>query len=165
MKRPAAALVASFIAVLASGTFVLNRCEASRHVHEDKDSARNNLQHALSLIAQHPGSFGWKGESSIGESLKAVAQESAARQGVTIGYLAENEHDTDKGRRERQVIIRLTNASHSNLVHFLQDLERRGTGAWIKEIHVRPSREISEAYEEAEIVVSKAAATTEEKKP
>ena len=165
MRTSGIAFVLSLLVVLASGGFATDRFLVSRLVRQNRESAQRDLERAVFLISQHPGAFGWKGERQDEGSLKTVAQESAARQGVTIGYLSENERDTEKGRRERQVIIRLANAPHPNLIHFLQELEHRGTGAWIKEIHVRPSRENSDSYEEAEIVLSKASAAPEEKKP
>ncbi|HEV3029547.1 MAG TPA: hypothetical protein VG457_18360, partial [Planctomycetota bacterium] len=122
-------------------------------------------ERAAHLIAQHPDSFGVHGSTAEEGSLKTIAQECAARHGVTIGYLAENERDTEKDRREHQVILRVANAPHSSLIHFLEDLERRRAGAWIKEIHVRPSREVADTYEEAEIVLSKSSAASLEKKP
>jgi hypothetical protein len=165
MRTDRIVLVLSVLVVLGAGAFATDRYLAARVARQDRESAQRDVEAAALLISKHPQSFGFKGTTSEEGSLKTTAQESAARHGVTIGYLAENERDTEKGRREHQVNLRVANAPHSNLVHFLQELERLGAGAWVKEIHVRPSREVADAYEEAEIVLSKSSAATLEKKP
>jgi len=165
VKHPAFVLTLAALVVAASAGFAADRYSAARLAREERDEARRSLEKAVKLAAEYPRAFGPQAMVPLaGESgLKTLAQEFAASRSVTIGYLTESERESEKGRRERQVIIRLVNAAHPNLILFLQDLESRGGGAKVKEIHVRPSRDIVDAYEEAEIVVSKLA--PEEKKP
>ena len=165
MKGSLFVLTLIALAVAAAGGFAADRYSAARTAREERDEAQRALEKAVRLAAEHPRAFGPHAVApSSGESgLKTLAQEFATSRNVTIGYLTESERESEKGRRERQMIIRLVNAGHPNLILFLQDLENRGGGAKVREIHVRPSREITDAYEEAEIVVSKFA--PEEKKP
>ena len=166
MKTPAFVLTLVALMVLAAGAYAADRCAAARTARGNREEARLQLEKAVELAAAFPRAFGPLATAPTRDAaLKTLAQETAVNRSVTIGYLAESERDADKGRRERQVILRLVNAGHSNLVLFLQDLERRGGGAKVKEIHVRPSRVISDAYEEVEVVLSKVSASPEEKKP
>lgn len=164
MKSPTFVLSLAALAAAAGG-FSADRYAAARQAREEREEAQAALEKAVKLAADHPRAFGVHAITPVaGESaLKTLAQEFATSRSVTIGYLTESERESDKGRRERQVLIRLVNAGHPNLILFLQDLESRGGGAKVKEIHVRPSRDVADAYEEAEIVVSKLA--PEEKKP
>jgi hypothetical protein len=164
VRNPAFVLALAALAVVAAGGFAADRYGAARAAREEREDAQRSLEKAVSLAAEHPRAFGPQAILPATDSaLKTLAQEFAAGRNVTIGYLTESERETDKGRRERQVLVRLVNPGHPNLILFLQDLETRGGGARVKEIHVRPSREIPDAYEEAEIVLSKIVA--EEKKP
>jgi hypothetical protein len=165
MKSARIVLALCVLGILGAGLFAADRYAKARVIRQDRENAEGELGRALGLVSGHPALFGPHGTRSDPGSLKALAQESATRRGVTIGYLSENEREADKGRRERQVIIRIANAPHSSLVLFLRELEGGGTGAWIKELHVRPSREIADAYEETEVVLSKLVTTQGEKKP
>jgi hypothetical protein len=166
MRSPAFILSLVALAVAAAGAFAAERGLAARTARSQREEAQSQLEKAVKLAAEHPRAFGPQAVTSAGDSaLKTVAQEAATSRQVTIGFLSESERDADKGRRERQVIIRLVNAGHPNLILFLQDLESRAGGAKVKEIHVRPSRELPDAYEEAEIVLSKVSAAPVEKKP
>jgi hypothetical protein len=165
VKSPAFVLTFAALLLAAAGGFAADRCSAARQAREEREEAQRSLEKAVKLASEYPRAFGPHAVAPVaGESgLKTLAQEFATSRSVTIGYLTESDRESDKGRRERQMIIRLVNAGHPNLVLFLQDLESRGGGAKIKEIHVRPSRDIPDAYEEAEVVVSRFA--PEEKKP
>ncbi len=167
MKSPVFVLTLAALAVCAAAGVAADRYTAARAAREERDQAQQDLKKAVALVAEHPRAFGPDAPApgSDALSLKALAQEAAAARNVPLGYLSESERDADKGRRERQVLLRLVNAGHPNLVLFLQDLESRGGGARIKELHVRPSREIADAYEDVEIVLSKTVAVSPEKKP
>lgn len=166
MKRPAVALTLAALVVCAAAGYAADRYAAATVARVEREEAQQALKKAVGLAAEHPRAFGPNAAAPGGDSsLKALAQEAAASRNVSLGYLSESERDVEKGRRERQVLIRLINAGHPNVVLFLQDLETRGGGARVKELHVRPSREIPDAYEEVEIVVSKSVATPDEKKP
>jgi hypothetical protein len=163
VKSPVFVLTLVALAVAAAAGVAVDRAAAARSARDEREEAQRQLEKAVALAAQHPRAFGARSALPAREAgLKSLAQETATERNVTIGYLSETERDADKGCRERQVIIRVVNVGHANLVLFLQDLENRGGGARIKEIHVRPSREIVDTYEEAEIVLSKIA---QESKP
>lgn len=166
MKNPAVVLAFAALAVCAAAGYAADRFAAARSAREEREQAQDLLQKAVALAAEHPRAFGPDAAAPTGDSsLKTLTQEAAAGRNVAIGYLSESEREAEKGRRERQVLVRLVNAGHPNLVLFLQDLEHRGGGAKIKELHVRPSREIPDAYEEVEVVLSKTTAAPAEKKP
>jgi len=166
VKNAAFALTLAALAVCAAAGYAADRYSAAKSAREGREEAQQALQKAVALSAEHPRAFGANAATPTGDSsLKSLAQETAASRNVALGYLSESERDTEKGRHERQVLVRLVNAGHPNVVLFLQDLEARGGGAKIKELHVRPSREIPDAYEEVEVVVSKTVASTTEKKP
>jgi hypothetical protein len=155
----------ALMAVSVSGLYAVDRYAHARELARERESAERDLDQALGLISQHPTLFGSHMTGGEGGDLKVIAQESASRRGVSIGYLSESDRETEKGRREHQVVIRLAGAPHPNLVLFLQELEKRGAGSRIKEIHVRPSHEVPDAYEEAEIVLTKTVASPSEKRP
>jgi hypothetical protein len=167
MKSPAFVLGLVALLVAGAGGFAADRGFSARTARAEREEAQGQLEKAVKLAAEHPRVFGPEAVvHPAGDStLKTVAQETATSRQVTIGFLSESERDADKGRRERQVIIRLVNAGHPNLIRFLQDLESHGGGARVKEIHVRPSREVPDAYEEAEIVLSKVSGAPADKKP
>jgi hypothetical protein len=166
VKTPVLILTSMIAAAIAAGIYAANRFTTDRNARDQRIDAQEQLQTAMRLADEYPRAFGPQASSPASESpIKTLAQEFATSRGVTIGYLSESERDANKGKRERQVLIRLVNASHPNLVHFLEDLESRGCGARIREIHVRPSRVISDAYEEAEVVVSKVVRAAEGKTP
>ncbi len=162
MKRSLAPLVLGLLALLGAAGFMTQRLGALRLARTGRESAQTQLESALKLAAKEPGRFGTLAPASTPDgSLKPLAQELAAARSVSLGYLSENERDSDGGRRERQLVLRLLNAEHPQLVRFLEDIEARGGGARIKELHLRPSRELANAYEEAEVVIARAT----EKKP
>jgi hypothetical protein len=159
MKRPALVLTVSALAVATAGFFAVDRGMTAMGAEQEWEYAQRDLGEALRLAARHPRMFGPTALPTSGSPLKSLAQDSATACGVTIGFLSENEREREKGRREVQVVLRLVSAPHGNLVRFLRDLEERGTGARIREIHVRPSRENSESYEEVEIVLARIVAS------
>jgi hypothetical protein len=166
VKNPAYVLALAVLAVAGAGGFAADRYAAAASARREREDAQQSLKKAVALAAEHPRAFGPDAPTPGGDSsLKTLAQEAATGRNVSLGYLSESERDTDKGKRERQVLVRLVNAGHPNLVLFLQDLETRGGGAKIKELHVRPSREVPDAYEEVEIVLSKTISVAPEKKP
>jgi hypothetical protein len=167
VKSTAFVLTLAALAVASSGGVAIDRYGAARAARADREDLERQLRKAETLAATNPCAFGPNVPAPGKDAtLKGLAQEAAAGRALTIGYLSEGEREAEKGRRERQVIVRLVNAAHPNLILFLRDLETRGGGAPVKEIHVRPSREVQDAYEEAEIVLSKStAAAPEVKKP
>jgi hypothetical protein len=166
VKKSAFVLTIAALGVVAAAAGASNRYAAAAAARAGREEVQQALVKAVALAAEHPRAFGPDAAAPMGDSsLKALAQEAAASRGVSLGYLSESERETDKGRRERQVLLRLVNAAHPNLVLFLQDLETRGGGAKVKELHLRPSREIPDAYEEVEVVLSKTVAAQTERKP
>jgi hypothetical protein len=165
MKGAPIVMALSSLVACATGVYAACSYGGAREVERERESAERDLDQALRLIAQHPALFRSDLAGGGNGELKGIAQESASQRGVAIGYLSESEREVEKGRRERQVVIRLTNAPHPNLVLFLQELERRGAGCKVKEVHVRPSQEIPDAYEEAEIVLTKTLASAGKERP
>jgi hypothetical protein len=86
--------------------------------------------------------------------LKTLVRELGSRWKLGIGYLTESDKDAGRGRREKQVLVRLTGAPHENLVNFLMEVERDSGGAVLKEVHLRPSEEATGVYQEVEAVIS-----------
>jgi hypothetical protein len=166
MRSPAFVLSLAALAVLASAGLAADRWVAARAARAEREEAELALEKAAVLAREHSRVFGPLAAAPARDaSLKVLAQELATGRNVTLGYLSESEREGEKGLRERQVILRLVGAAHPNLVLYLQDLESRSGGAKVKEIHVRPSREVPDVYEEAEIVLSKSVAAPEGKKP
>jgi len=166
VKNPAVVLALASVAVFSAGVYALDRYRSALSAREVQADLKQSLRKAVQLVAEHPRAFGAGAPPVSSEgSLKSLVQEAAASRSVTLAYLSESERETDKGRRERQVLARLLNSAHPNVVLFLQDLETRGGGAVVKEIHVRPSREIPDSYEEIEVVLSQSVAISGGKKP
>jgi hypothetical protein len=155
----ASVLIIALLAIATAGFFALDRYRTWKIFRARSEALQGQLQKAVKLVQEHPRAFGSRGGTHAADtaSLKNFAQETSTKLNITLGYLSENERVAGKGGRERQVIVRLVNAGHSNLVRFLEEMERVG-GARVKELHLRPSREISDGYEEAEIVFSKISA-------
>jgi hypothetical protein len=137
--------------VVASAGFALERSLALSASCDARTTATAELEGALALAAKHPGVFGRPAISTDG-SLKSAVQDFAARRGLAIGFLSESERETDRGGRQRQVVVRLVQPTHGNLVRFLGDVEMQA-GAIVKEIHVRPLNSQADVYEDAEVVV------------
>jgi hypothetical protein len=158
MSRSLLPLALGLLAVLAAGGAHLDRVGARDQVRLEREAAQAQLETALRQAATRPSRFGVLAAAPAADgSLKPLAQELAASRQVPLGYLSESERDGEGGRRERQLVLRLVNAPHPNLVRFLEDLEARGAGARVKEVHLRPSREHPDAYEEAEVVLARPA--------
>jgi hypothetical protein len=157
------ALVLSLAGVILATVFAVERAASAVLLERERTAAARDLAAAADLAKRHPRLFERASGTESDTSLKAFVQESAAKREVTIGFLSESEREMERGRRELQVLVRLTQARHGNLVRFLGDVEEEGAGARVREIHVRPSREDSQVYEEAEIVLAKAVAARAEK--
>jgi hypothetical protein len=155
MKRPGLPLALAALALLGSALLAADRFSSAQATRERREEAARDLARAMELSNRHPRAFGAQASAESDSALKTLVQESAKNRGVTIGFLSESERDAEKGRRERQVLVRLVNADHRNVVFYLQDLEEHGSGAKVKELHLRPSRDQVDAYEEAELVLSK----------
>ena len=113
------------------------------------------LAQAVAMAARHPSLFE-EGDRSAGEgSLKNLVKNIAREKGLEIAFLSENEKEAGKGKRERQVTARLVRAPHEKLVRFLAELEELGSGAKVKELHLRPSKETTDTYQDAEVIFAK----------
>jgi len=166
MKNPIPVLILAGLVVASAGAYAAERYAGVLSARQECRDLEQSLGKALALAEGHPRAFGSIAPAnSAGGPLKALAQEAAVSRNITLAYLSESERDAEKGRRERQVLVRLQNAAHSNLVLYLQDLEVRGGGAVVREIHVRPSREIPDTYEDVEVVLSRTSVAPAEKKP
>ncbi len=155
MKKTVACYAMAAVLMIGGLGFAIERGIACAAVRDVRRAAVRELEEAIQLTARHPGAFGDQAPVAADAPLKSLAQEVAAKHGVAVAFLSESEREADGGRRERQVIVRLTHPAHRKLVGFLGELESRGGGARIKEIHVRPSSSKSDHYEEAEVVVSR----------
>jgi hypothetical protein len=153
--------------VMAAAWFAADRAFQAVVRERERDLTVSKLVEARTLMARHPELFKEENPSPAGlVPLKPLLQEAGTKHGLLVGFLSESEKDAGKGRRECQVSARLVRAPHAKLVHFLADLEGRGSGALVKEIHLRPSKEVSDIYEEAEIVYARAVMVPEAgKKP
>jgi len=160
------ALILAVLAVCIAAGIAADRMAVASSARREREAARESLRRAAALLVEHPQVFGPGASSRTGGvSLKTLVEEAARIRNVSLGYLSETQRETDRGPQERQVLIRLLNAVHSNVVFFLQDLETRSCGARIKELHLRPSRVLPDTYEEVEVVVSKGVPKTDGKGP
>ncbi|HEX7900580.1 MAG TPA: hypothetical protein VF950_22635 [Planctomycetota bacterium] len=155
MRKTAVYLSTSCLLLVAGAGFAIERGLAHSTTRAARSAAVTELAEALKLAAKHPGAFGAAGLAPGESALKALAQDMATQRGLSIGFLSESEREAERGRQERQVIVRLVHPAHGSLVRFLGDLEAQGGGAKIKEIHVRPSTTRADHYEEAEVVVAR----------
>lgn len=128
-----------------------------------RDAALRKLREARTLALRHPSVF--RADTSLfGEvPLKALVQNTARKHGLRIAFLSEMEREAGKGVRERLVSARFSGSPHSKFVLFLLDLEKEGAGAKVKELHLRPSKDTSDVYQDGEIVFSKLFAAPEKK--
>jgi len=156
VNRHILALVVVLSAVVAAGAFAFHRYDTFRGIRRTRELVEAELEAAVHLARQQPRSFGREAPTIANPAgLKTLAENLASRRSVTIGYLSESERELEKGHSERQVVIRVINVPHASLVRFLSELEEQGAGAKVKEIHLRPSRDLPETYEESEVVLSK----------
>ena len=147
------------LGLLGAAWFAVDRGISARLRERERDQAAQKLTEARTLLARHPELF--KTGTSPGATdvaLKTLLQNSGTTHGLLVGFLSESEKEAGKGKREKQVSARLVRPPHDKLVRFLADLEARGSGALIREIHLRPSKDTSDIYEEAEIVYSRVTA-------
>lgn len=144
--------------VLISGGFAVEGALAAREAKEGRDAAVEEVREAVRLAARHPGAFGGETPAAGAEALKQLVQGSASLHSLYAAFLSENEKEAGKGQRERQVTARLKDADHKRVVAFLDDLEKRGGGARVRELRLRPSPDASDVYQEVEVVLAKRAA-------
>ncbi len=142
-------------AVAGAGILVLGEYVAFARALAARDSSSWRLAEAQRIVDRHPQAFGSARAAGVEVSLKTVVQEAAGKHGVPIASLSEVEREAGKGRRERHVVTRLVRAEHPKLVAFLSDLEEKGGGAKVKELHLRPSKDQTRVYEEAEVTLSR----------
>lgn len=141
---------AVLLLVLGSAAFAADRAFSARLAAGRRDAFVARLAQAA-LLADRQG----EAPKAMGEgSLKALVQELATREGLSIAFLSEGEKEAGKGKRERQVSVRLVGAEHAKLVGFLAELEGRGGGAVVKELHLRPSKDLTAIYQDAELVLA-----------
>lgn len=138
--------------------FAVERYTAYLPVSAEAGLRQVQLEEAQRMATAYPDAFGNRAEEV---NLKATVQAAVARQGISVTYLSESEKDLGKNLREYSVLTRAVNVPHAKLVTFLAELEAKGGGAHIKEIHLKPSKSHSEVYEEAETVVSKTRTATD----
>jgi hypothetical protein len=150
-------IIAVGIAAAAVGAGILSLGEyvAFARALAVRDASADRLAEARRIVDRHPQAFGSARSGSGEVSLKAIVQEAAGKHGVPIASLSEIEREAGKGRRERQVVTRLVRAEHPKLVAFLGDLEEKGGGAKVKELHLRPSKDQTGFYEEVEVILSR----------
>lgn len=144
------------LSLLGGGWFASEELLATRARLRERDQAIRSLSEAQILFARHPELFrGSGGLTSSEVALKTLLQEASTQHGLQLGFLTEADKEAGKGKREKQVSARLVRTPHEKLVPFLADLEARGAGAVIKELHLRPSKDVSRTYEDAEVVFSR----------
>ena len=148
-----------------AGSAALATCEylafRARESEQAKYVARLRQARALALL--YPTVFRADASPSGEVPLKALVQNTARKHGLRIAFLSEMEREAGKGVRERQVSARFSGSPHSKFVLFLLELEKEGAGAKVKELHLRPSKDTSDVYQDGEIVFSKLFAAPEKK--
>ncbi|MBI3828865.1 MAG: hypothetical protein HY291_05080 [Planctomycetes bacterium] len=152
MSRPRALPALSFILVLAAALFAVERYSVYAPLRAELTLRGAQIDEARRIAAAYPEAFGPKAASAAPANLKEIVQAAAARRSIPVTYLNESEKDLSKDVLETSVAARAVNVPHANLVAFLGDLESRGGGARIKEIRLKPAKEKSGQYDEAEIV-------------
>ena len=143
------------LAVLGTAALAADRFLAARSARARLEETAADYAKAARLAGDHADFFARKGTSPHDSILKTLAREAGQKRGLNIAYLSESEREAGKGLKERQVTVRLVQATHPALVLYLDEVERGGAGARVKEIHLRPSAETTNAYEEAEVVFAK----------
>jgi hypothetical protein len=126
-----------------------------------RDRAEGSVRAAWTLGTGNPRLFSGVLRPTGDLPLKALCQEAGRKEGIQIAFLTESEKEAGKGKREKQVSARLVRSSHPKLVSFLALLEERGAGAKVKELHLRASKDLSDTYEEAEILFSRVTSVPE----
>ena len=148
---------AIIICLLCAGSLALalDRYAAYAQGSSRLDATLESLAASRALRETHPLVFSTSQAAGSGKDrLKALVQDCGAKQGLGIAYLSEAEREVGKGAMERQVVCRAVGVPHDKLVKFLASLEAQGEGAKIKEIRLKPAKEKSGIYEEAEAVVA-----------
>ena len=154
MKRLAAAaplLVA--LALIGAATFALDRYFALDAARSSLGEQMLQLERACQLARTHPQSLGTTANGAKTD-LKALVQQSSARQGIVLTHLSETEHEAGEKVKERTISARAANVPHTAMVAFLADLESRGGGARVKEIRLKPAVDNGGMYQEAESVLA-----------
>lgn len=154
MKSRRAATWGILLGLLLSAAFLVDSLIACRIASDRRDRAAAKLNEARSLARSAPSVFAQAPTRRSGMPLKTLVRELGSRWKLGIGYLSESDKDAGRGRRERQVLVRLMGAPHENLVNFLKEVERDSGGALVKEVHLRPSEEATGVYQEVEAVFS-----------
>jgi len=143
-------------APIGAGWFAVAELLSARAAGTERESWVRKVSEAKVLLSRHPDVFKPTASRTPSDvSTKAIFQESSVRHGLQLEFLSEAERDGGKGKRERLLSARFVRAPHDKLVLFLGEVEARGGGAFLKEIHLRPSKEVSDLYEEAEVVLSR----------
>lgn len=138
----------------AASAFALNRYAEFDAARGDYSDAQDLLQEAERLAHSHPEAYGVNAKGGAKLDLKQLVQESGAKNGISLLYLSESERDAGESIRERNILSRIVNVSHPQLVSFMADLEARGGGARIKEIRIKPKADKADVYQEAEVVLA-----------
>jgi hypothetical protein len=147
---------AMILGVAGAAWFAVDQGVSARLRELERDRAVQKLSEARTLLTRHAELFTVGASPAAGEApLKALLQDSGTKHGLLVGFLSESEREAGKGKREKQVSARLVRPPHEKLVRFLADLESRGSGAVVKELHLRPSKEASDTYEETEVVYAR----------
>lgn len=141
--------------LLGSGWYAVESALSSRLRSAERDRFVGRLSEAQALLDRHPDLFRGISVSAGDLPLKTILQDSSTKHGLQLGFLTEADKEAGKGRREKQVSARLVGAPHEKLVPFLAELEARGGGSVVREIHLRPSKDQTALYEEAEVVFAR----------
>lgn len=155
MRRDRILSWAAVLSILGASAFAVDAGIACHLAERERDGVVLRVEEAHRLLVRHPEVFGRAAGIQETLPLKGLLQEVATREGVAVGFLSETERDAGQGRRERQAAARLVGAEHGKLVRMLVDLEARGGGARVKELHLRPSKDVTAIYEEVEIVFAR----------
>lgn len=137
-RRVAVMVVAT--SVLAAGAFALSRYRAYGQTEVVLQQRVQELARADRAWREHPTALSGA-SAGPGVELKTLVQEGSLRHGVSVVQLSESTRDCGSGHREQSVVARMTDVPQASLVSFLWEVEQRGEGTRVKELHLRPAKQ------------------------
>jgi hypothetical protein len=163
MNRPRLTSWTVILGLLGALWFGADAALGARLALRERDRSEEKVREAYQLGTRHSDLFSGALHSSGDVPMKTLVQEAATKEGIQIAFLTESDKDMGKGKKEKQISARFVRSPHAKLVSFFADIEARGGRAKVKELHLRPSKEQTDAYEEAEILYSRITRSPEAK--
>jgi len=142
------------LSALGAGVAVVDRYLVYSEVRRQLAERLAEVQTAWTMQSTPPELVAATKGHAQGQDLKALVQREISRHGIPVIYLNDSERELGKDVKERNVVTRALNVPHAKLVAFLGALEAQGAGAKVKELRLKPAKEQSGVYEEAESVLT-----------